>query len=219
MENFLAFVALLAIFPLSVWFWTRRLRMLWSSIVSETERAQGEPNIELEERITYARLAFYRDLFLAILVIGVVLYSIFSLSALAFEGLAQYLRNLASALQAYEPLSEGGQMENIINVAIRILLSVSAFLIAFGMSAAFLPEIFPWDKGSRISNYLSFGTAFFLAAVFALWLGTSTTAFGVVIDQLTQGFMGVITAFFATLFGAISVYLLWKRLKTLIKPK
>ena len=110
-------------------------------------------------------------------------------------------------------------MENMINIAIRTLLAISAFLVTFGMSAAFLPEIFPWEKGSRLSNYLSFGTAFFLAATFALWLGTSTTAFGIVIDQLTRGFLGVITTFLSVLFGAVGVYLFWKRLKTLIKPK
>ena len=218
MGEFVLFVALLAILPLALWFWVKRLGGLWAVAVAENERAKDQSDVEAES-VTDARLAFCRDLFLAVLSVGVTLYLVLSLSAPALESSAEYLRDLARALQAYEPLSEGGQMENMINIAIRTLLAISAFLVTFGMSAAFLPEIFPWEKGSRLSNYLSFGTAFFLAATFALWLGTSTTAFGIVIDQLTRGFLGVITTFLSVLFGAVGVYLFWKRLKTLIKPK
>ena len=219
MEKPIVFAILLVALPLAAWFWAKRLKSLWDTAVAENERAKSQPGAESEERVTDARLEFLRDLFLAALSVGLVIYFLLSLSAPALTALADYLLDFAHALQAYEPLSKGGEMDSIVNVAIRALLSIGAFLITFGVSAAFLPEIFPWEKGTRISNFLSFGTAFFLAATFALWLGTSTTAFGVVIDQLTRGFLGVVTTFLSILFGAIGVYLFWKRLKTLIKPK
>ena len=109
-------------------------------------------------------------------------------------------------------------MEAVVSATSRTLLAISAFLIVFGLSAGFLPDLFPWKRGTRISNVLSFGTAFFLALLFALWLGTSSTAFDVVLDQITRGFLGVVTTFLSILFLAVGVYLFWKRVRTLIKP-
>lgn len=101
---------------------------------------------------------------------------------------------------------------------VRILLSLAGFTIAFGFSSYFLREIFPWPKGSRISNALSFSTALFLSALLSLWLLTAEAA-EALITRITQGFVGVITTTLSVLFVAIGVYLAWKRIKSYIKPK
>lgn len=218
MEKPIIFIALLILLPLSLWFWVKRLNGLWINANKEKEEASNQPNTESEELVTEAYLAVYRDLFLAILFIGAILYYVLSLSAPAIREVAFYFYDIANALKVYEPLTNGGQMNSIINLLIRIMLSIGSFLITFGLSAAFLPELFPQRKGTKLSNSLSFGTAFFLAATFSLWLGTSSTAFGIVIDQLTRGFLGVVTTFLSVLFGAIGAYLIWKRIKTSVKP-
>jgi hypothetical protein len=100
---------------------------------------------------------------------------------------------------------------------VRVLLSLASFTIAFGFSSYFLREIFPWPKGSRVSNILSFSTAFFVSALFSLWLLTAEAAERL-ITQITQGFLGVITSTLSVLFIAIGVYLAWKRIKAYIKP-
>jgi hypothetical protein len=206
--------------PFALWFWARRLKKLNADLTfAERERAEDQLDADAEERAVSSRLALFRDCLLAVISIGLIAYVGLSLSPPALEGLAKFFGDIASALNAYDPLLKGGQMDSIVNASIRVLLSTGAFLIVFGLCVAFLPGLFPHEKGSRMSNYLSYSTSFVLAAVFALWLGSSATAFGIVLDQLTKGFMGIVTTFLSILFGAIGVYLLWRQFTTMIRPK
>ena len=109
-------------------------------------------------------------------------------------------------------------MNEISNIAIKIMLSLAAFLIAFGLSSFFIRGIFPWKKEKPLfSNFLSFSSAFLLSGVFALWLFTADAAKDF-IRKITEGFSSVLIAVISILFISIGVYLFWKKIKSWIKP-
>ena len=208
MEKYLLLIALLAILPTLVWLWVRRLRelrttMLHANLVAKTQRLEAN-----EKEAEAARLAFSREVFLALLTIGLAAYGLLGMGIPIIGPMIQGMQTI-----------QGGNMTDAINVAIRVLISIGAFLLTFGLSVAFLPEVFPYARGSRPSNLLAYSIGFCLAGAFALFLGVSETAFGIVFDQLTQGFLGVITTALSILFGAIGAFLFWRQIKTTIKPK
>ena len=218
-EEFLVFLLLLTSLPIVSWLWIKRLSRLWTVAENQQEASARRSERESAKPDNEARLSFYRDLFLCTIVVGLIAYGIIALSVSALDALATYLLRLASTLEHFHPIVGGIPMESAANSAVRVLMSASAFVIAFGVLLAFIPEIYPWQKGTPLSTSLSVITAFLLSASFAIWLGTSTSAFGVLLDQLTQGLLGVMITFLSLLFGAIGVYFFWKRVKILIKPK
>ena len=109
-------------------------------------------------------------------------------------------------------------INEISGVALKIMLCLAAFLIAFGLSSFFIRDIFPWKKEKpQFSNALSYSTSFLLSAVFALWLFTANAGQEFV-KSITQGFSRVVSTVLAIMFVSIGVYLFWKKIKAWIKP-
>lgn len=189
----LLWLAAVIILPVLIWYWARRIyrdRRATVNVGSDTDEGAD----------TWFLL--YRDVFLALVTLGAVTYIVVSSAQPALGTLVAANGALdPSAIRALEPRAE------------RVLVTMSAFLITFGLSVSFLPKVYPLPVGSRASRYLSLATALCLAAAFSLWLGTSSGPYQTIFQQLTQGYLALLTTFLAILIGAIGSYLTIKRLK------
>ena len=190
MEKIIFFIILLLVFPFIVWYWIVSLKRIYV-------RKKIDREIEnYENMYDEGNLDIFRDLFLAIFTCGIVLYFLLSLGLEFMEGF-----NMDAFL------------------LIRIMLSGGVFLIVFGLSLSFLPEIFPYKPGSIMSNVLSWGTALLISGAFALYLGTTDSAYQTILSLITTEFLKVVISFLSVLFGAIGAYLIYRKVQSYIALK
>jgi hypothetical protein len=208
-------IVLLLILPLCIWLWWTKLRYLWGEMVVKRTHLRSNNSLEYDEALVSAQLEFYRDVILASVTTGGILYFAIALAGSARNELMAYVSALDMARRVEISILGEDQVASSGDLIIKLLLAACSFLIVFGLAAAFLPTVFPYPKQSYASKVLSVGTAFLLAAMFAVWIGTSPTAANGLIDQITVGFQGVATTFLSVLFGAIGAYLVWARIKSL----
>lgn len=202
MDNLLwlavASVALLALVVL----WAVRIRADWRRATKLGGGFTGAQASEPDEQVAEVWTVVYRDVFLALITIGGLTYFVVSRAGSALAALGSPTLTLGPGIGI-----------DTIAVTERVLVSISAFLVVFGLSASFLPKFLLIENHAKVSKYISFGTAFCFAAIFALWLSTSDAPYAAVLSQITQGFLQVFATFLVLLFGAIGSFLALKRLK------
>lgn len=153
------------------------------------------------------RLELSRDILLALISISLSIYLIIGIVLPRHEIMLKF--SFQEGVRIMTGLS--------IDMLIKYLLGIGVFLIAFGLSVRFLPDLFPQKKDSIASKVLSISTSLILSLIFGLWIINSPT-FDQILNQITVGFTGIITTFLTVLFTSISVYIFWKQIKAQIKP-
>jgi len=201
------FFATLFLLPLLMWLWAEKLHSE-VNVLRSFDADKTSSNSELDERQVNARLEIVRDGVLACITFLGGMYLLLTRGQIVITSLSKL-----GLIEGFR----GGSMAYNTNSLLRVLLGICAFLITFGLSASFLPGLFPYKKDSFASKSLSLLVALLLSSVFGLWLATSVTA-TTILDQITQEFTRILTIFLTILFTAIGVYLFWKQVKVWLKP-
>jgi hypothetical protein len=187
------FVLSVVAIPLVAWYATKRILQQLTLARDAEETAARTGRAAARERAEEEREKVVREA-----VLGLVLLSPF------FYLFAMGVDDIGAATRA---ALEGGEMD--IDIAMQALIGIGAFLVAYGLSAAILPQLFPYAQGTKRSLLLSEGTAVVFSAVFALYLGVDPARSQKVLDRVLVGFTGVLMAFIGILFTALGAYLLW----------
>lgn len=195
----LGLVLLIVCLPLLVWFWISQLRTAWLvKKAADVQVQRGDRRASTEATATTATMDLGRDTLLAVLTIGGVVVGIARLvSSVNTSGLG------------------GSSMHELPSILQRVLVALVAFLIVYGLSSAVLPQIFPDKRGKLV---LSEATAVALAAIVALYAGTTKSVYEDLLKKMVSGSLGIVSTFLGILFAAIGAYLVWKKVTVLFRP-
>jgi hypothetical protein len=195
-----AVVLLFLALPSVAVLWSMKLKRIWSTKREVEIQAERNPRLALEAQ--ELSIEFMRELLGAVVIVGG--------GVIALVWLIRKQVN-------WDEIGGGTTMGDIPVVVQRILVALVAFLIAYGLASAVLPQLFP-EKGRYGKTILGELTGIALAGIFALAAATNESIYKDLYDKIVGGFSNVVAAFIGIMFAGIGAYLVWKKVSTFFRP-